>query len=241
MILINRGVSVKKIQIFAIVFAVLTALSIFVFLNSIKKSSLKDYIEVVVASKNIDGHTMLTADMLEIKKMPKEAVHPDAARRTADVAGLITDSKLEKGEAILRSKLLQSGKQSGGMSYRVPDGMRAVTIQVDEYSGVGGYLKTGDRVDILAEFDLMSKQSVDRTPTSMMLLQNIEVLAAGSNTSSNSKTTSGSVTLAVKPEDTLKLHLACTSGKIRLILRYPLDKNTSSYSYQVPADLLNNK
>lgn len=227
----------KKYKIMALIFAVLTGLTSFLFLSSLQKNSQKDYIDVVVTTKQIAKQTTLTADMLRLQKIPVEAVHPDAARNINTVVGKITDGMLERGEAVLQSKLILSGGKTGGFSYRIPDGMRAITIKVDSVSGAGGLIKTGDHVDILAEFDLQKAGSVDKVPTSMMLLQNIEVLATGTDSSQSTTGMYTTVTLAVKSNDMLKLNLAITSGKIRLTLRPPLDKGTYQYSAQTPDSL----
>jgi pilus assembly protein CpaB len=229
--------TVKKYKIMALVFAVLTGISIFLFFSAVEKSSQKDYVDVVVAAKEVDKRTALTAGMLTLEKMPAEAVHPDAARNIESVVGLITDGSLEKGEVILESKLLKTGNETGGLAYLVPEGMRAMTIPVDSVTGVAGLLKIGDKVDILAEFDLQKPQSVDKVPTSIMLLQDVEILATGSDASGGAGGTYTTVTLAVKSQDALKLNLAATSGKLRLTLRPPLDKGSYDYPPQTPDSL----
>lgn len=222
----------KKYRIMAAVFAVLTGLFVFLFLISVRNSADKGTIGVVVAAVQIDKKTQLTAQMLKIQQMPAEAVHPDAARSLQAAVGKITDSTLEKGEQILVGKLVKQGTNTGGLAYRIPEGMRAFTIQVDTYSGVGGALRTGDKVDVIAEFDMAQKQSVDKVPTAIMLLQNKEILATSADSgsaNSGSKSAYTSITLALSGDDALKLELTVTSGRYRFILRPPLEKGESSY------------
>lgn len=228
----------KKYKIMALVFAVLTGLATLLFFGSLQNSVHKDYISVVVTTKYITKQTKLTAEMLELKKLPAEAVHPDAARSISAVTGKITDGVLEKGETVLVSKLVASGGNTGNFSYRIPDGMRAVTIRVDAVTGTGGLIKAGDRVDILVEVEQQTAGNVDKTPTSTMLLQNIEVLATGADSGQNSGGSYTTVTLSVsRNDDLLKLNLAAIAGKMRLTLRSPLDKGTYTYHAQTIQDL----
>lgn len=227
----------KKYKIMALIFAGITGIFVFVFFASLQNSSQKNYVSVVVASKQVGKSTVLTADMLTIQKLPAQAVHADAARQISDVTGRITDGSLEKGEQVLVSKLLKSGSTTAGFSYQVPSGMRAVTILVDPVTGVGGLLRKSDRVDVLAEFDVQKPQGGDKIATSYMLLQNIEVLATGTDPSSSSKGGYTTVTLSVAPDDSVKLNLAATSGKVRLSLRPQTDKSTGTYSPKTAASL----
>ena len=227
----------KKYRIMALCFAALTGLFVFLFLSSVRQSESGKTVGVVVAAKQVGKMTLLSSDMLEIRQIPADAVHPDAARSIRSVAGKITEGGLEQGEQILLGKLLTSGSQSGGLAYQIPEGLRAFTVSVDSYSGVGGYLKPGDRVDVIAELDLAKPQSVDKVPTVFMLLQNKEILATGSAGAGGSKASYDSVTLAVSAEESLRLELAMTSGKVRFTLRPPLDKGVYPYQH-ITADSL---
>jgi pilus assembly protein CpaB len=109
----------------------------------------------------------------------------------------------------------------------VPAFMRAVTVALDPIIGVGGFLKPGDHVDVVATFEV-NDGTVTKT-----VLQNVELLATGSEVTAeeiNPKTgrMTGSkaqpnATLAVLPTDAEKLILAESKGKLRLTLRRPDD------------------
>jgi Flp pilus assembly protein CpaB len=103
------------------------------------------------------------------------------------------------------------------MVAKIPDGYRAVAIQVDEIVGVGGFVKPGARVDVVI---VMTGQSKNQN-ISRVILQNVEVLAVGQETEMGSQgaAVTRSVTVLVRPEDASKLHLASTKGKLRLALR----------------------
>jgi pilus assembly protein CpaB len=227
---------VKKIQLLAIMFAVITGVCVYVFLNSLQQSSVKDYVNVVVAVRHIDTKTQLTAEMLAIKKIPAEAVLQQSAHNIGEVVGFITQNSIEADEPLLTSHLVKTGEQGGGLSYMIPEGCRAITILVDNVAGVSGHLITGDRVDVLTEMDITHPPSTDKISTSIMVLQNIEILATGSATVSGTGAYD-SVTFAVTPDQSIKLNLADTSGKIRLTLRPPLDKKIYDIKPQTAAGI----
>lgn len=217
----------KKIYLFAAILAVLTGITVFGFTKSLQASSRVSYTEVVAAAVKINDRTVLTKEMLKYKKIPTEAVHPYSLKRIEDAVGLFTDSKYEVDEQLLSSKLHKQGEKTSGLKYYIPEGKRAITIEVNSVSGIGGFIIPGDKVDIIANVVLSKTDGTDQTtPASVMLVQDLEVLAAGTNIKQNSDGTSTSyanVTLAVTPEQALTINFATTNGSIRLLLRSPLD------------------
>ena len=101
--------------------------------------------------------------------------------------------------------------------------MRAASLEVNQVSGVSGFVLPGDRVDVLTTVDsrTSTEDAITRT-----VLQNIEVLAAGQKTEQqdNKPITVQSVTLLVDPEGAETLALALHEGKIHLVLRNPEDQ-----------------
>jgi pilus assembly protein CpaB len=107
--------------------------------------------------------------------------------------------------------------------------MRAVAIPVDDITGVAGFLKEGDRLDILAtvEIPMLNASGMEEsTLLTLVVLQNIELLAVGTNPETNLKKNSSganTLTLAVSVQDAQALVLATEQGKIRILLRPPMD------------------
>ncbi|MDR3644959.1 MAG: Flp pilus assembly protein CpaB [Clostridia bacterium] len=228
----------KKIQIFAAVFALLAGISVYMFLGTLHGSTQKGYVDVVVAAGQIDSRSVLTAQMLTIQKIPAEAAHADAARSVREVLGMVTQGEIEKGEQVLVGTLMKTGQSnsSGSLAYMIPTGKRAVTVAVDDVSGVAGFLASGDYVDVIAMMDL-TKNSAAATssqaanlPTSFQLFQNILVLAVGSSTSASQNSTYTNVTLALTPQQAVRINLVTNSGKLRLSLRSPIDRSSSTVS-----------
>jgi len=125
------------------------------------------------------------------------------------------------GEPLLASKLSSIG---GGLSVRIPESMRASSIDVNIVSGVSGFVLPGDRVDVLCTIENApgQPQGVAIVKT---ILQNIEVVAAGvkTQTSKNEPIQVQTVTLIIDPKQAEELTLGMHEGRIQLILRNPVD------------------
>lgn len=130
---------------------------------------------------------------------------------------------LYPGEAILPERVSEPGA-IGGLTAIIPDGMRAVTLRVDDTISVGGFVRPGHRVDVLTTVDFRGER--DATVTKV-ILQNVQVLATGQEIDSDDKDPkiTPTVTVLVNLEQAERLALAANSGKIRLALRNSNDVN----------------
>lgn len=224
----------KKVYLIAGVLAIITGILIFSFTSSIKQASAREYTDVVVALQMIPERTVITAEMLEIKSLPSEAVLPSAFRMPEQAIGLISAGIIEQGEVISASKVFTQGDKNNSLGFFVPEGMRAITVAVDEISGLTGFILPGDRLDIIA--DLMEEDKTTQDPedtilTTSILLQNIEVLASGTTTNNNPGVrtlTYTSLTLAVTPEEAIIISSAELTSKLRFILRSPTDTDKAA-------------
>lgn len=219
----------KKIYIVALIFAIMTGIAVYSFAGALAESTKREYTEVVVTTVDIPERTILTAEMLAMKSLPTEAVSNNAIKSIDQAVGLFTESIMETGEVLSSKKLYAQGEKSTGMKYLIPEGKRAFTVSVDPVSGVGGFILPGDHVDILATMTKEENSGIEAklVLTSMIVLQNIEVLAAGSNITvavNGVNVEYSTITLAVTPQDAVKLNLVTVSGQLRLILRSSVDK-----------------
>jgi pilus assembly protein CpaB len=118
--------------------------------------------------------------------------------------------------------------------------MRAASLEVNQVSGVSGFVLPGDRVDVLVTVDNRGNNDEAVTRT---VLQNIEVLAAGQKTEQqdNKPITVQSVTVLVDPSGAEALALSLQEGKIHLVLRNPEDNETSTVASLSTREMLGEK
>lgn len=184
---------------------------------------LEDSISVVLASQPIPARTKLTKEMLAVKRMPRTYAFHGSINSLDEAVGKVTTVPLAAGEPVLRSVLAIEENKSG-LSFHIPDGMRALTLSVGEVTGLAGRLKVGDRIDIVAFFpkDIAGSDKV------MTVLENISILALGKeNNSGKGEKGYNSVTLALSPLQAATLSLAQEVGKIQVLLR-PAHESASS-------------
>jgi len=180
-----------------------------------------ELVPLVVASKDITFATKLGEEHMRLVDFPAEAV-PTGYYTTPDsVLDQTTKVFLVAGEPILASKLSSVG---GGLSVRVPESLRASSVDVNEVSGASGFVLPGDRVDILCTIDNAPDQG-NNVAVTKTIVQNVEVLAAGvkQTTNKNDPIKVQSVTLLVSPQQAEDLALGMHEGKIHLVLRNPVD------------------
>lgn len=218
----------KFVLVLCIIFGLLTSYLIYDYLTKVERAMTNiKYGEVVVTTVNVPGKTMLTNEMLTLKKVPLEYLHPQAIQKKEEAIGTITVMPLVQGEYILQSKIAKRNEVKNGLAYVVPSGKRAVTVAVDEVSGVAGLLKPGDHVDVAATVNIPDGQR--EIPHSLVVLQDIQILAVDKILEDRENPAENkTVTLAVTVEQSRPLILASQKGNIRLMLRSPADNSTFS-------------
>jgi pilus assembly protein CpaB len=181
---------------------------------------------VVVASADLALGRELGTDDVKVVKFPKGQAPEGAFTKTDEVVGRGVIVSMVKNEPVLTAKL--ASKEAGaGLPPVIPEGMRAVSVRVNEVIGVAGYVLPGTRVDVVAT------QSPTNQPADMIskvVLANVQVVTAGTRMDQDQKEGKPIqvtvVTLLVTPEQAERLALASTEGKIQLALRNPVDQST---------------
>jgi pilus assembly protein CpaB len=181
---------------------------------------------VVVASADLQLGTELKAEDLKVVQFPQGQTPEGSFTRVDELVGRGVISPLVRNEVVIAGKL--ASKESGaGLPPVIPDGMRAVSVRVNEVIGVAGYVLPGNRVDILAT---ASPTDAHQDTTTKVILANVQVLTAGTRMEQDQEKGKPMqvtvVTLLVYPDQAERLALASTEGKIQLALRNPLDKGT---------------
>ena len=179
---------------------------------------------VVVASANLQLGAELKEGDLTVVGFPKGKAPEGTFAQPSEILGRGLIVPIVKNEPILAAKL--ASKEAGhGLPPVIPEGMRAVSVRVDEVVGVAGYVLPGNRVDVLATANPSDKRE---DITTKVILSNVQVLTSGTRMEQDQENAKPMqvtvVTLLVFPEQSERLALASTEGKIQLALRNPLDQ-----------------
>jgi len=124
-------------------------------------------------------------------------------------------ASIERNEPILRTKITGPG-QKATLSAVIQDGMRAVTVRVNDVEGVAGFVLPGDHVDVL-----LTRQAERTTGTNDVVIQNTRVLAVDqlADDAADRPTVVRAVTLEVDTIGAQKIALAASLGNLSLMLR----------------------
>ena len=174
------GRSGKVVLLLALFLGLISAVLVYVYLSQAgdEETAASDTTEsVVVAKEDISIATRITADMVEIKAISADAVHPDSFSSTEGVVGNLARYPIAAGEQILSDRVAASSAsvpegEELPLPYIVPEGKRAVSVIMSELIGAGGLLRPGDYVDVILTAKLASQDQIGR-----IILQDVEVLA----------------------------------------------------------------
>jgi pilus assembly protein CpaB len=209
--------------LFALIFAGTAGYLVFQTLQSASEGQKPlPTVAVVIAAQDIPLGTTLTPEHIKVTQWPLESAPPARFERVEDVLGRVAKVDLFQNEMIHETRLAPIEAGSGLIAL-IPRGMRAISIRVTEESGVSGFIKPGDFIDVVTILRLQGGEMEARTT-----LQNIKVLAVGENYQ-NSEESRGKpirvpmVTVVVTPSQGEQLALATTTGQIVLTLRNGYD------------------
>jgi pilus assembly protein CpaB len=179
---------------------------------------------VVVAAADLQIGAEVKKEDVTVVNFPAGQAPQGSFSKPADIIGRGLIVPVVMHEPILSAKL--ASKEAGvGLPPVIPEGMRAVSVRVNEVIGVAGYVLPGTRVDVVATASPTNERS---DTTSKVILSNVQVLTAGTRMEQDQEQGKPVqvtvVTLLVNPEQAERLALASTEGKIQLALRNPLDQ-----------------
>lgn len=187
--------------------------------------------DVLIAAEDLPEETVLAPEQLATQSVPKQFVQPYATSRPADVVGLVTKVPIAQGEQLLTNKLRRANEMpvTVSLSEVTPEGKRAVTIGADALTGVGGFVRPGDMIDVLWTFKVPQAAGSETDLVTMTLFQNVSVLAVadqmiGRPATEQEPNQSYTVTLALSPQETSLLLYAREQGQIQLSLRPKTEK-----------------
>jgi Flp pilus assembly protein CpaB len=176
--------------------------------------------KVVYSLKDVPEGQSITSDALEEREIAQDKIPTDASTSSSLAAGRIAKYGIASGQLISQHDLAPQGIQIG-FEAKLREGMRAVTFGVDTNSGVAGFVNPDSRVDIVAMVGTGAETKA------RPILSDVEVIAVGQTyQKAPGQTTAvpaSSVTVAVTPEDCLKLIKGISASKLYLALRNDKD------------------
>lgn len=198
-------------------------------------------VPVVMAAVSLSVSEPVHAEQLTVESWPSHLVPRGSFRKVSAVVSRIPRRPFWEGEPLLESGLSQKGAK-GGLSPLISEGMRAMSVRVDQVIAIAGFVKPGSSVDVLA---LVKGASASRSKSrafSQIIIENVRVLAvdqklddvhAYSQKKGQKKGQKkvqrkvGIVTLQVTPTQAQKLAFAARHGSIQLALRNPKDDDSA--------------
>jgi len=206
----------------ALLLALLASAGVYKFLSSKSELAEKSRLQtvgIVVAQVDIPLGSAINPNQVAIAPWPREHYPKDALATEKSAVGRTALRDFIRGEPIVQSKLVPVDQSTGLLSLKVPPGMRAFSVKVNEVVGIGGFIVPDSRVDVVATTSPSPKNQQEKV--SKIILEDARVLAAGQTIEQkeNKPVTVNTVTLALLPEEAEKLALASNDGVIQLVMR----------------------
>jgi pilus assembly protein CpaB len=207
-----------------------------------------EFAEVLVPVQQIEPGTALEPTMFKKEKRPKLGLPQRVVKDFEEVKGQYSRSIIV-ADLPLSQEYLTQVKPANTITARIPEGYRAVTINVDIRTSVEGWARPGARVDVIWASRIRNKEAVT------VIVQNAVILSAERQTESSNQQAQQSgilpgrqpqaqaavpntVTLLVSAKDAQKIQLASTTGSLSLSLRGDTDAGQGQASGSITIDQL---
>lgn len=180
-------------------------------------------VKVVVPNRAMQRGEILLSSDLSVRDIPEKYADSNSVTgNNYEVAiGQRIDFDIDEGRPLLWAHL--EGGLTPTFSGKVEDGLRAMTVRVDEINSISGFLQPGDKVDLFLSAGSGDDQQI------FPLIQRLNVIATGVQTlvdksASNNKRSFSTITVHVSPEDGQRITLAQQVGRLTAMLRNPDDE-----------------
>lgn len=198
-------------------------------------------IEVVVAKRDLKRGESVGGDTMAVRRLAKDflpggVVTPD---RFEEHVGTRLSAAMKSGEPLLQA--LIEGADAATFSTRVREGIRALTISVDDVNSISGMLQPGDRIDLHLSIRPPSRPGLSPAPEQTApLMQDVLVLATGRHTrpghdDGRGQRTFTAITVEATPDQAQRLIVAQRAGRLTALLRNPIDRRSVE---QRPLDVM---
>ena len=189
----------------------------------------KPMAQVVVARRDLPRGEVASADTMAVREVPAEYLSATVItpERFDGYAGARLVAPMRAGEPLLSGSL--EGADAATFSAKVREGIRAITIAVDEVNSLSGMLQPGDRIDLLLSVRMPAGSSAPLAQeVTRPLMQDLRVLATGRQVRPGSDERNAraftAITVEVAPVQAQKLVVAQRIGKLTAMLRNPRDR-----------------
>lgn len=194
-------------------------------------------VSVVVAARDLPAMQKVQTDSLTTRRMTRDQAPPDCLEDPALAVGKVPSAPLMAGQPVLRASFVPE-TPAVRMAWTIPAGKRAMTLALQEHSGMEGLLYPGSLVDVLGSFDPPAAAGGSRQPVSVVLLQAVPVLGVAEKTITGPTASAAGeglpqqkgpshrtmVTLLVEPAQAEALQLGLEHGALSLAMRNPADQ-----------------
>lgn len=192
-------------------------------------------VRVLVARMEIEPGIPLGKENVDLREIPKEGVPDGAVTTVEEYEDRALTTRVYPNQVICLQQLGEKGVF--GATIDIPDGMRVATIPVNATTTHSGMLKPGDRVDVLATFQL-TRPGVGQMTRTKTILEYIEIFATDSVRSGLEENSSKgvakdgvkNVSLLVNVKQGAVLKLAEKMGTLHLMMRNKNDMVRSETS-----------
>jgi pilus assembly protein CpaB len=220
------------------------------------KQDFGDEVSVVVATQDINEFDVVQASMLRVTSVPKRFAQPSSNPDPKVFEGTVASAPIRKGEQVLLTKVIPKVAETG-LATQIGINFRAISLPVNDTTGVTKLIKPGDRVDVVTTVQYQVGEAQDSEVKT--ILQNVHVLAVGEQIQNavpsafeedpltrtrravnmRGSRAFGTVTVEVSPRDVQALIYVINSGaNIFLSLRNPVDRVIASIPTSTVNDVL---
>lgn len=208
-------IAVAVLGAFAVFFAVLS------YVNDIE-SQIGDRVDAWVVSKDVPAYTTVTEENLEQVEIPKRWIPDGAVRDLSVLVGTVSAADLTKGTLLQQSSLVPSPN--------LQTGQREVAMLIDADSGVAGKVRSGDRVDVWANFSL-DAASVG-SGRAKVIAQDMLVLDVGIQTSAQRVSSAG----ALMESEVVPVTFAAAESQVKALIYAKTFSSGTTLTLRPPGD-----
>lgn len=183
---------------------------------------------VVVAVRDLEPYKQVTRDDVKIQEVPVISIPQDAIRKIEDIAGQYLRDRIYAGEVIRKARIADTAPGKSVTTAKLtelgrPD-LRAFALAFNEETGVGGDIKPGDRVDIIASVKMDAGNA--SIGVGKIVARNVLVLDVKQESKGNNV-----LVVALTPQQIEDIAFSLTSGSVRFALN-PLNTDEAAANTQ---------